>query len=65
MGDGKVMELLVKCQRDIRKGMMIEQRAAQNADWRAKRHEVNSKLVKMRSSETTTAKIRDYHKTVM
>lgn len=65
MGDGKVMELLVKCQRDIRKGMMIEQRAAQNADWRAKRHEVNSKLVKMRSSETTTEKIRDYHKTVM
>jgi len=65
MGEYKVMELLVKYQKEVRKGMMVEQRSRQHADWTAKRNEANSKVDKARSSELTTAKIRDYHKTVM
>jgi pre-60S factor REI1 len=61
MEDMQVMAMLVKYQKDVRKGMMVEQRAALQKDFRNQRQEYKSKVQKMRSSEITTAKIRDYH----
>lgn len=62
MEDVQVMQLLVRYQKDVRKGMMVEQRAQLKKDGRNQRLEYNSKINKLRSSETTTAKIRDYHR---
>ena len=61
MEDVQVMSLLVKYHKEVRKGVMVEQRAQMRKDGRNQRLEINSKTAKMRSSEVTTAKIRDYH----
>lgn len=61
MEDVQVMHLLVKYQKDVRRGMVVEQRQELRKDFRVQRQEQKSKVQKMRSSEITTAKIRDYH----
>jgi pre-60S factor REI1 len=61
MEDMQVMAMLVRYQKEVRKGMMVEQRAQLSKDFRNQRQEYKSKVQKMRSSEITTAKIRDYH----
>ena len=61
MEDMQVMHMLVKYQKDVRKGMVVEQRAQHRKDYKDQRREYDSKVQKMRSSEITTAKIRDYH----
>lgn len=61
MEDMQVMHLLVKYHKDIRKGMIVEQRAQQRDQQRAQRLDSNSKQAKVRSSEITTQKIMDYH----
>ena len=62
LSDTEVMSRLVKYQKEVRKGMQIEQRSKQRADFIAQRREYKSTKDKLRSSENTTAKIRDYHK---
>jgi len=61
----KVMALLVKHHKEIRRGNMIAQRASYRDEMLAKRREIRSKTSALRSSETTTAKIRDYHGMLM
>ena len=61
MGDGEVMASLIKYHKQIRRGQMVEQKAHMHKLRQDQRREYNSKIDKMRSSETTTAKIRDYH----
>lgn len=60
--DSEVMVKLIRYQKDVRRGMLIEQRSKQKADFLAQKREFNSVKDKLRSSENTTAKIRDYHK---
>lgn len=59
--DVQVMSLLVERQKDIRYQQMIEQRSRQKRDFIDQRREYKSTVDKLRSSATTTAKIRDYH----
>lgn len=63
--DVQVMGLLIRQQRDIRKSTIVEQRAQQRRQILDQRREYKSTVDKLRSSATTTAKIRDYHKTIM
>ena len=62
LSDSEVMSKLVKYQKEVRRGMQMEQRSKQKADFIAQRREFKSTKDKLRSSENTTAKIRDYHK---
>jgi pre-60S factor REI1 len=62
LSDSEVMVKLVKFQKQVRRGMMVEQRAMQRAELIAQRREYKSTKDKLRASENTTAKIRDYHK---
>lgn len=61
MEDMQVMAMLVRYQKEVRKGVMVEQRAQLHKERGQQRQEYKSKVQKMRSSEITTAKIRDYH----
>jgi len=61
----QVMTMLMRQQSDIRKNNMVEQRAQQRRQIMDQRREYKSTVDKLRSSATTTAKIRDYHKTIM
>lgn len=65
LSDSEVMTMLVKYHKEIRKGMVIEQRAQRRQEMIAQRREFRSNVDKLRSAENTTAKIRDYHKTIM
>lgn len=65
MSDTDVMTALVRYQKDIRKGQLIEQRAMKRQSMQIQRKEYNSTVDKLRSSENTTAKIRDYHRILM
>ena len=62
MSDSDVMSSLVSYHKQIRKGQVMEQRAQSRKDFIDQRREYRSSVAKLRSSETTTAKIRDYHK---
>ena len=62
MSDSDVMSSLVSYHKQIRKGQIMEQRAQRRKDFIDQRREYRSSVAKLRSSETTTAKIRDYHK---
>jgi pre-60S factor REI1 len=61
MEDTQIMSMLVKYHKEIRKGVMVEQRAQRVKDSRNQRLETASKNQKMVASEVTTKKIRDYH----
>lgn len=61
LSDTQVMTMLVRMQKDIRRGQVVEQRAIQRQNFRDQRREFKSTKDKLRSSENTTAKIRDYH----
>ncbi len=61
MSEIEVMDALIKYQKAIRKGQVTEQRAKLRHDAMTQRKEYKSSVAKLRSSETTTAKIRDYH----
>ena len=65
LSDNELGLVLLKYHRAIRKGNIIEQRYQQRRAFIDQRREYRSKGDKARSSATTTAKIRDYHKTVM
>lgn len=59
--DIDVMDRLIKYQKLVRKNNIIEQKGQMRAENLAKRREYKNNIAKVRSSETTTAKIRDYH----
>lgn len=59
--DIQVMTMLVQKQREIRKNQVITERIQQKRDFIDQRREYKSTVDKLRSSATTTAKIRDYH----
>ena len=62
MSDAQVMEVLHQQQRQVRKLKLYEERAQRRQDFRIlKTKEYKSTQDKLRSSATTTAKIRDYH----
>lgn len=63
--DTQVMTMLVKLQKDIRRGQVVEQRAMMKKNNKDQRREYKNNVNKLRSSETTTAKIRDYHGMLM
>ena len=65
LSDNELGLVLLKYHRAIRRGNIIEQRYQQRRAFIDQRREYRSKVDKARSSATTTAKIRDYHKTVM
>eukprot|EP01038_Epipyxis_sp_PR26KG_P007624 gene7624-10378_t len=62
LSDIEVMTMLVKYHKDIRRGQIVEQRCKERRDYIDQRREYKSTVDKLRSSATTTAKIRDYHK---
>lgn len=62
MDESQVMTQLVRYHKEVRKGQMIEQRAYQRQAFRDMKREYQSTVDKLRSSATTTEKIRDYHK---
>lgn len=62
MNETQVITQLVKYHKEVRKGNMIEQRAYQREAFRDMKREYQSTVDKLRSSATTTEKIRDYHK---
>lgn len=63
LSDSEVMALIIKKRKEIRKNQQAEQRARQKYDFINKRSEYASTVDKLRSSATTTEKIRDWHKT--
>jgi pre-60S factor REI1 len=65
MSDLQVVAMLVKYHKQVRKGQMVEQKAVMRANQRANKQVVLGIANKQRSSETTTAKIRDYHSILM
>ena len=62
MSDTQVMSMLVKYHKDVRRGQIIEQRATQRKAFMDQKREYQSNVDKLRSSATTTEKIRDYHR---
>jgi pre-60S factor REI1 len=62
MTDTQVMSMLVKFHKEVRRGQIIEQRATQRKAMLDQKKEYQSNVDKLRSSATTTAKIRDYHR---
>lgn len=65
MSDTDVMAQLVRYQKEIRKGVIMEQRYAHRDAQRSQKREYKSNTQKLRSAENTTAKIRDYHSRLM
>ena len=61
MSDTEVMAMLVKFHKEVRRGQIVEQRAAQKKSMIDQKREYKSNINKLRSSATTTAIIRDYH----
>lgn len=62
LSDAQLVAVLMKQRRELRKSQMIEQRARQRYEFVSQRREYQSTVDKLRSSATTTAKIRDWHK---
>lgn len=65
MSDSDVMTNIIRYQKSIRKGEIVEQRMAKRRHHMDQRRLVNRTIDKLRSSENTTAKIRDYHNRLM
>lgn len=65
MSDVQVVAMLVKYHKQVRKGMTVEQKAVMRATARANKVATLGMANKQRSSETTTAIIRDYHSILM
>ena len=65
MSDTEVMSMLVRYHKEVRRGQMVEQRSHLRKQMVDQRREYRSNVAKLRSSETTTAKIRDYHGMLM
>jgi len=61
LSETQVMTMLIQYQKQLRKSQVTEQRLQLRQQGRDQRREYKSNLNKVRSSETTTAKIRDYH----
>lgn len=61
LSDAEVMSLIVKQHKEQKKYQLIAQRAAKRLAYANDRREYKSVTDKLRSSATTTAKIRDYH----
>jgi hypothetical protein len=61
MSDADVLSHIIRYQKQIRKGQLVEQQAIQRRERMDRRREYNSTVDRLRSSENTTAKIRDYH----
>lgn len=65
LSDTDVMAQLVRYQKEIRRGQIVEQRYAMRDAQRNQTREYKSNTQKLRSAENTTAKIRDYHSRLM
>jgi pre-60S factor REI1 len=65
MSEGELRSLVMKYQKEERRGQIVEQRWHMRRQMLDQKREYRSTVDKARSSATTTAKIRDYHKTVM
>jgi hypothetical protein len=65
MPDTQVMTLLVKYHKQVRRNNMIQQRAKQHVELKAKRRENRNRAQQQLKSQTTTEKIRDYHGMLM
>lgn len=61
LSDAQLVNLVLKKRREFLKEQRIAQRAHQRDTFRCQRREYQSTLDKLRSSATTTDKIRDYH----
>ena len=61
LSDSEVMSLIMKQHKEQKKFQLIEQRAQKRQNYANNRREYKSVTDKLRSSATTTAKIRDYH----
>jgi pre-60S factor REI1 len=61
MNETQLMTTLIQYQKAIRKNQIIEQKAQIRKLYKDRRREYKSTVDKLRSSENTTAKIRDYH----
>eukprot|EP00603_Paraphysomonas_imperforata_P004791 CAMPEP_0114443838 /NCGR_PEP_ID=MMETSP0103-20121206/17747_1 /TAXON_ID=37642 ORGANISM="Paraphysomonas imperforata, Strain PA2" /NCGR_SAMPLE_ID=MMETSP0103 /ASSEMBLY_ACC=CAM_ASM_000201 /LENGTH=438 /DNA_ID=CAMNT_0001615297 /DNA_START=76 /DNA_END=1393 /DNA_ORIENTATION=- len=61
LSDTEVMSLILKQHKEQKKFQLIEQRAQKRQMYANNRREYKSVTDKLRSSATTTAKIRDYH----
>ena len=62
LSDMEVIDLMYQKQRALRKNQILEQRAKAKHEYRNQRKEYQSTVDKLRSSATTTAKIRDWHR---
>ena len=65
MSDTDVMVQLVKYQKEIRRGQIVEQRYQQRAQQRSQKGEYKSNVQKLKSGQNKTAIIRDYHSRLM
>jgi pre-60S factor REI1 len=61
MNETQLMTTLIQYQKAIRRNQIIEQKAQIRKLYKDRRREYKSTVDKLRSSENTTAKIRDYH----
>eukprot|EP01039_Chlorochromonas_danica_P001532 gene1531-1670_t len=62
MSDTDVMTNIIRYQKEIRKGQLVEQRGIKRKERMDQRRLYNRTVDQLRSSENTTAKIRDYHR---
>ncbi len=62
LSDAEIVGLMVREQRFQRKTMVIAQRQMQRQNFMSQRKEYKSSVAKLRSSATTTEKIRDWHR---
>lgn len=65
MSHTELTTMIIRYHKEIRRGQMVEQRGMQKKIWMDQKREYKSKVDAARSSVNTTAKIRDYHKSIM
>lgn len=61
LSDVQVVAMLKREQKEARKALVLSQRAQRRQEFKNQRRAYTSNVNALRSSETTTAKIRDYH----
>ena len=65
LSDAQVVAMIKKERKEERKSLIIAQRVEQRQRFKAQRREYKSNVDALRSSQNTTAKIRDYHSMIM
>jgi len=65
LSDMQVASLMLRQRKEERKQLVVAERQERRYMWREQKREYKSTVDKLRSSENTTAKIRDYHSMLM